>query len=290
MHDAVHVAVHGAVDGAVHGAVHGAVRGAVHDVVRKITSRQLRTAISQRWNSYLGGQFWVGGPWYWGPAFTSFFREVCKLDLPGDLWDRGRAYEATCESACWWWPHRQFIMVCERPTVIHRELRNPRQLRGWGSHQLHCDTGPAAAWPDGWGVYAWHGTQVPAKVIEAPDSLTPTEITNEPNAEIRRVMLERYGAARYAQDLGHAPVAVRGDEELYRIPRAEDSDLCLVRVVNSTPEPLNFEPHGDHVVRGNRWFKRYWLRVRPTVKNDVGAAIASTFDVEPANYVLDHET
>jgi len=61
-----------------------------------------------------------------------FFREVCDLALGGDLWDRAKAYEATMESACWWWPHRDFVIVSERPTAIHRELVDPEKARGFG--------------------------------------------------------------------------------------------------------------------------------------------------------------
>lgn len=110
----------GAVDEAVHGVVDEAVRGVVGDAVREAVSDEVVQAVRRSWVLIMGGQFWVGG-WWWSPSFTSFFREVCKLELPGDLWDRGRAYEATAESACWWWPHRRFVMVCERPVEIHRE-------------------------------------------------------------------------------------------------------------------------------------------------------------------------
>ena len=126
----------------------------------------------QIWHRYLGGQFWVGG-WYWGGSWASYFREVCGLHLSGDIWDRARAYEATMESACWWWPHRDFVLAVERPTVIHRELTDPARSRGWKSHRLHCDDGPAVVWPDGWGVYAIHGVRVPRQVVEAPATLTP---------------------------------------------------------------------------------------------------------------------
>lgn len=209
-------AVRGAVDGAVGGAVDGAVHGA--------------------WHRVIGGQFWIGG-WYWGGAWTSYFREVCNLELPGDLWDRARAYEATMESACWWWPHRDFVIVSERPTVIHRELVDESRPRGWGSHRLHCSGGPAVAFRDGFGVWAWHGVTVPQHVIEQPDLLTADTILGEGNAEVRRVMLERAG---YGRVLDRAATVdsgswsnMQGDQEtatLYRLDLADDEPLMVVRV------------------------------------------------------------
>ena len=168
------------VRGAVRDAVGGAVHGAVHGVIRSA------------WANILGGQFWVSG-WYWGVAWTSFFREVCDLALDGNLWDRARAYETTMESACWWWPHRDFVIVSERPSVINRELADLERPRGWGSHRLHCEDGPAVGFPDGWGVWAWHGTRVPQFVIEAPETITIDQVRKEKNAEVRRAMVERMG-------------------------------------------------------------------------------------------------
>ena len=156
-----------------------------------------------------------GGYWYWGGAVTSFFRDVCGLDLPGDLWDRARALEATMQSACWWWPHREFVMVCERPTVIHRECVDPRITRGPGSHRLHCETGPAIAWPDGWGVYALHGVRVPAWIVETPaDRIDPRRLLQETNAEIRRELVRKVGIERVCETLGATLLDRQGDYEL----------------------------------------------------------------------------
>jgi hypothetical protein len=261
-------AVDGAVSDAVDGAVHGAVDGAVHDAVKK------------NWAKYIGGQFWVGG-WYWGSAYVSFFREVCGLELTSDLSDRADAYRDTTQSACWWWPHKDFVMVCERPTVIHTELANPAVTRGWGSHLLHCADGPAIAWPDGWGVYSIHGVQIPlAKrhIVEAPDRITVAEIEAETNSEIRRVMIDRYGAARYVSDSGATVVhQLPADHPLpglrtARVLRKEvpdDEPIVYVDLLNSTPEP-------------DGTTKRYMLRVDPNAYNgdaakNAHAAAASTW-------------
>lgn len=272
--DAVGDAVGGAVSGAVSGAVDGAVSGAVDDAVSGAVDeseigRGALEAIKRGWTNYIGGQLWIGG-WRWGGAFTSFFREICHLELNGDLWDRGMAYEATMQSACWWWPHRRFVMVSERPLVIHRELADPTLPRGWGSHRLHCADGPAIVWPDGWGVWAFHGVRVPQQVIERPESLDPQAILAEPNAEVRRVMIERYGYDR----LLRTTKAHRVNEDdcgiLWRIDLADDEPLVAVEVLNSTPEP-------DGSIR------QYVLRVPPDTKT-ARAAVAWTFGMRPTEY------
>lgn len=42
-----------------------------------------------------------------------------------------------------------------------------------------------------------HGVKVPEKVIFHPESITMEEITSEPNAEVRRILTERFGVDRY---------------------------------------------------------------------------------------------
>ena len=266
--DAVGDAVGGAVRGAVSGAVSGAVGGAVGGVLQHI---------GQNWYRYIGGQFWSGGYW-WSAAFTSFFREICNLELDVNLWNQGIAYEETVESACWWYPHADFLMVCERPTAIHRELTNPDVTRGWGSHRLHCDDGPAVAFRDGWGVYAIHGVQVPAYVVLEPEKITWQAIDAETNAEVRRVMIDRYGPERYVVDSGASVVAALPENHPMQGLRSarllvksvpNDEPIVYVDLLNSTPEP-------DGSV------KRYMLRVDPNAYGgdaamNVHAAAASTW-------------
>ena len=245
------------------------IRAAVDDAVDAAVGGAVRNVIGRSWPNYIGGQFWSGGYW-WGGAFTSFFREICKLKLKGDLWDRGRAYEATVESACWWWPHRHFVMVCERPTVIHRELVNSAMPRGQDSHRLHCENGPAVAWPDSWGVWAIHGVRVSQQVVEAPHTLTAVQIRDEQNTEVRRVMLERFGFDRFINAIGALPQHADECGTLYRVELPNDEPLVMVSVLNSTLEP-----------DGSR--KPYILRVPPDVQT-AREALAWTFNQQVDQY------
>jgi hypothetical protein len=300
--DAVRGAVSGAVDDAVDGAVSGAVGDAVGDAVRGAVrgavsgaaddavddavrdDRAIRQAvanvISRAWYLVIGGQFWVGMWGWWGsPSFVSFFLDVCGLDLGADMNERAQAYADTASSACWWWPHRDFVMVCERPRVIGRDARG----------RLHREDGPACEFRDGWGVYAVHGVRVPGDIIESPQTLTVKRIEEESNAEIRRVMIERYGASRYLIDSGAKEIHRDERGILYRKEIADDEPLVMVKVKNSTPEP-------------DGSIKDYFLRVDPQIRPLLDArfgkeqkptatnAIASTFGMRGEEYVLEVET
>ena len=169
------------------------IRAQVDAQIRAQVGTQVRDQVGEKPDyGYLGGQFWLG--WYWGVAFVDFFRAVCDLELPGDLDARADAYREIAESACWWWPHTDMVIVCDRPNVIHRESTGET---GWGSHRLHCATGPAVGW-DGWGVYAWHGVRVPADLIEV--GWSTDRILAEPNAEVRRAAIEILGWDQFIVD------------------------------------------------------------------------------------------
>lgn len=206
------------------------VRDAIREVIRNAADGDLAQSIRDLWYRYIGGQFWVGGwHWYGSPSVASFFREVCHLELDGDLWERAIAYQTTAENASWWWPHADFIIAVEHPSAIHREPIDHARLRGAWSHRLHNDDGPAIAWPDGWGVYAVHGVRVPGWIIEHPERITWASIVEEENTEIRRVMLVRAGDGvlssaemRQADDFG----------ALYAFPPLPgmDEDVMMVRL------------------------------------------------------------
>lgn len=121
---------------------------------------------------------------YSWPLVSAFFRDEVKLPLAEELWQRSRAYQDALLTR-WWWPTRDFIMVCDRPVELHLD----------SGDRLHNGSGPAIRWDDGWGLCFWHGTQVPADLIEP--GWTPEQILTELNTEIRRSAIERIGWDRF---------------------------------------------------------------------------------------------
>ena len=51
----------------------------------------------------------------------------------------------------WYYPEREVVFVSDRPTAIRKD----------NDGQLHCETGKAIEFADGWGVSAWHGQTIP---------------------------------------------------------------------------------------------------------------------------------
>jgi hypothetical protein len=144
--------------------------------------------VNSAWYNIIGGQFWS-----WWPAYTSFFREAMRLHLPDGLWDRDRAHADTAMSACWWWPHREFIIVSNRPDTISRNARG----------QLHSDTGAALQFRDGWTLYSLNGVPVQRSLVETrAEDLDPRLIVSERNVDVRREIIRKIGIERVCAGLG----------------------------------------------------------------------------------------
>jgi hypothetical protein len=70
------------------------------------------------------------------------------------------------KNAGWIVPHEHVCWVSDRPDVVLSDSRG----------RLHCASGPALRYRDGWSVYAWKGLEVPAWMVEHPERITPARI------------------------------------------------------------------------------------------------------------------
>ena len=201
---------------------------------------------------------WNGGNQYSGDvAWLSFFRHVAQLPLDYSKWQH---YETVCIHSGPRIMHAKFCIVSERPFRLLVDDQN----------RPHCDDGPFCAWRDGTALWAVHGVRVPAWVVTNPERITVQHVQQEKNAELRRVLLERYGHERFIKDSGAVPVHADAYGTLYRTEFEGDEPLVVVRVKNSTPEP-----DGES--------KFYTIRVPPDTTTAHGA-VAWSFGLTPKTY------
>ncbi len=183
----------------------------------------------------------------------------------------GEFYEPKSEAAIKAWKkllannvHHLFFDQCciliDKPVVFETDERG----------RLHCEDGPAIRYSDGFEMYSWHGVTVEDRVILNPGSISCKCIDSEENAEVRRILMEKYGQSRYLQESG--AIAIHEDEfgTLFRKELENDEPLLMVRVTNSTSEP-------------DGTFKQYFLRVPPWVTT-AKRAVAWTFNVMEHEY------
>ena len=165
-------------------------------------------------------------------AFYTFLEAELGLTIQTEkllgLWELSK-------SAGWAIPHENICWVSERHSVI-KQTRLPS-----GRYQLHCDDGPAVAYPDGWQLFYVHGVAVTEQIVMRPETITLAQIAAEKNAEVRRIMVERYGYEKYLREsdaklidscaADHAMPGLR-TAKLWSI-----GDITMLDVLNSTPEP-----------------------------------------------------
>jgi len=175
---------------------------------------------------------------------------------------------ARCGAA--FWAFEGLVIMMERPARVGFD----------DGGRLHAGHGPALAYPGGLRVWADHGVVVPERVIDDPGSITVEDVNSQTNAEVRRVMTERFGLERLIRDGGGHLVGQDETGRLWRRTRShrrwDHEPLVMVEVQNSTPEP-------DGSVR------TYFLRVPPDMRS-ARDAVAWTFGLRGSEYEPAHQT
>jgi len=152
------------------------------------------------------------------------------------------------------------VFICRNPTVVKIDA----------NARLHSDDGPSLQFADGYSMYCWAGVNIDPELVLNPTSLTVDRIESEPNIELRRVMIEKYGTARYIEDSGALVVAEDDCGVLLRKEIPGDEPIVIVKVVNSTAEP-------------DGTYKTYFLRVPPYIA-EPREAVAWTFGLDSDDY------
>ena len=157
------------------------------------------------------------------------------------------------------WPFEHEAMVLARPAVL------------CVGEELHREDGPAIIWPSGRAWWYWQNWRVPRNAVECPERLDPfAHILWERNLLLRRVLLERYGMAQFIREVHVRPADIGPRGILWFVHLPGDEALCVVEVINATPEP-----DGRH--------EHHFLRVPPSMRT-AAQAVAWTFGLAAAEY------
>jgi hypothetical protein len=217
-------------------------------------------ACAKLWHNFYSG----GNMWAQYDAFLTAARDILGLRLPQH--DVYSAWEECAIEGGFRLMHEEFCMVSDFPKTLEKDERN----------RPHCDNGPSHEWRDGWQLWHIHGVRVTEQVVLRPETLTVAQISEETNVEVRRVMIDRFGADRYIRESGLSPidecpadhpmVGLRG-AKLYIKELDGDEPIMMLDMLNSTPEPDGSA-------------KRYRIRVDPNAYGGVRdclGAMASTY-------------
>jgi hypothetical protein len=200
------------------------------------------------------------------------------------------------------WPLNGAAVLCD----------NPVEVRVDEHRRLHAERGAALRYPDGFAVWAIHGTRLPAELLRNPHRLPFYRVQAEPDANARRLLVEFYGAARYRRAVGQSARRIANEPDrllarhrladygearfvqcigqvvdedidpsgqprrLWHAIRRADQRVAMVEVRNSTPDPDGRRAH-------------FWLRVPPHL-DTCREAVAWTFGMSAAQYQLGAES
>jgi len=221
---------------------------AMHDAVDLFELEQFGLdCIRAAYSMWQGGNLWSSYV-----AFLSFFREVVQIDID---WTKWMPWENLAKYSGPRLVHHKFCIISDRPEKYTLD----------STYRSHCEDGPFVKWRDGTALYSVHSVQIPAYICEKPELITAEKITKEQNAEIKRVMIDKFGRDRYIQECGG--VCVDEDERFGKLFKTNDPNFMFVEVVNSTAEP-------------DGTFKKYYIRVDQKSYGGLTtarAAVASTF-------------
>jgi hypothetical protein len=194
------------------------------------------------------------------PLLDAFPVAIHKaLELLGIRVGKMPPMEETVRSGGWWWPFEDICFACDNPVALNVDQR----LR------LHHDQKMAICFESGWGGWALRGVMVPESVIQ--NEFGAVDIDQQANAEIRSVMIERFGLAKYILESGAQEIHRDKFGVLYsKLLAGAREPVVMVQVTNKTPEP-------------DGSFRTYFLRVPPDIRT-AKEAIAWTFGLEEDQY------
>lgn len=175
------------------------------------------------WDAVFYGQHEAGACGFY-EYFMKYCPEVKGLERIQPLIDLAKA--------CGWvWLYPDEVIFCERPESVVLE-GDP--YTATTAQRLHNTSGPAVKWRSGREHYFIRGISVPKEVVTG--QITLDMINKEQNAEVRRVMLERFGSSRYLQEMKAKPIHQDLRGTLFRAEIPGDEPLTAIRFINRTPE------------------------------------------------------
>ena len=122
-------------------------------------------------------------------AFLEFLHDNFNLA------DKAKGLIETSKCAGWVWPFENMAIITDRPEVCHVE-----------NGLLHCDSGPAIIYRDGFSVFAFNGVRLPREWVEQKNTIDPLTILQVENADQRAAGLALIGWDRALKHLNHAVI------------------------------------------------------------------------------------
>ena len=190
---------------------------------------------------FSAGQWWRAWcKWYLG-AKEAY--DTCLIEQNGELvkdenlkfddsnLDLFYNFNETCST---WVAHEKVIFVSRNPVIMELE-----------DNELHCETGPAIKYRDGWERWVINGVQVTKQIVESPETLTIEQMRGERNEEVRRIMISQHGWDKFLLAVGAEVIDTQHHEWMETLMRCDDGYTVLCTYDPSTGRPYSLEVSED---------------------------------------------
>ena len=228
-----------AVDKSVYSAVRTAVRTAVYSAVDTAVRTAVDTAVYSAGRAFFGGSLYNVGYCSW----ADYFNEVCAVAID-------RNFLEMTESCGFYWTLDGICFASERPSEINLDNEG----------RLHSEAGMSIRYAGtGWGLFHWHGTQVPGEWITDRAKLTPTVALKQENVELRRAACEILGWANVLRDLQAKTIDADNDPEIGELVEVKLPDLAVkakflrVRCGTGREFAIGIPPHITKALDAQAW-------------------------------------
>ena len=161
--------------------------GMFEEQVRDQVRDQVRAQVWAQVGEQVWGQVWAAVYGAHDAAWLGFYDFFHRhFDLAG----KASGLMEVAKNCGWVWPFARCAIITDRPTTIVFD----------DEKRLHCATGPAIGYRDGFTVHAWHGVRIPADWLNG--GISPKDAVTWPNVEQRRAAIEVLGWPNILSELG----------------------------------------------------------------------------------------
>lgn len=131
----------------------------------------------------LGNAWWGQYESYW-IAYYLFSRDILGVKYDEKRSRHMSNWRDIAQSCGWWWCYENIVVISERPTACGLNAQE----------RIHCETGAALGFSDGWAVYALNGVRMTKDHVMTPaEKLDPKAILAEQNVDVRRELIRKMG-------------------------------------------------------------------------------------------------
>jgi len=219
--------------------------GQISDRVRDQVGVQVSNQIRDQVKAHVQDQVWAQ---VFGPHDANFlsYYDFFRSELNLSHCDQIDGLIELAKHCGWWAPYENVCILQDHPSVIKFDDQN----------RAHCEDGPAIAYPDGFGVYCWHGTRIPAAWIEqAPGA---EEALEWENLEQRRAACEIVGWHNILRELDARTIDKDEDPQIGELVEVNIPDIGsekFLRVLCGTGREfaLPVSPEMTTALQANAW-------------------------------------